>query len=151
MVLLTAITIFPFALGIITGLMAIAFLFTLPSIKRANQELYLSYFEYNDLKLKFADITSGKFSNEWLEIGKMGKFIFRVRFFDNATVFLSGNNPLNTILPSDAKQCVIETDKKGRYFLKKWIINGKLKNVSISLSDKGYTYMKEWLSAEAVA
>lgn len=146
MVLLTAIAIFPFALGVITGLMAVAFLCTLTTIKRANHELYLSNSEYSDLKLRFADIVSGKCPDEWPEIGKMGTIAFRVRFFDNAAVFISGKTPLNIISIGDAKQCVVETDKKGRHILKKWILNGKLKKVNIPLTEQGHSRLLKWLS-----
>lgn len=148
MVLVTAIAIFPFALGIITGLMAIAFLCTLPTLKRANESLYISSSQYTEMKPVFAEIGAGKFPDTWPEVGKLGKIAFRARFFNNAAVFLSGKNLLNTLAIGDSQQCVIEKDKKGRNVLKKWVLNGKLKNTNILLTDQGHSSLRHWMAGD---
>jgi hypothetical protein len=155
MVLTTAIAIFPFALGIITGIMAVGFLCMIPMLKRANQELYLSASDYDAMKATVSEIATGEQAVLWPEIGKLANNPVRVRFFDNAAVFLLGKKPFNTILTTDASQCVIEVTKKAKKFLKQWPIQGKVKKTNIPLTDEGHTRLQEWLTkagtpAEAV-
>ncbi|MEI6070773.1 MAG: DUF4339 domain-containing protein [Verrucomicrobiae bacterium] len=144
MVLVTAIAIFPFALGFITGIMAITFLCMLPSLKRANQTLYISGSDFSAIKAVLADIAGGKLADAWPVIGKLGNMAVRSRFFENAAVILAGKTPLNTVSLADARQCVVETDKKGRHILKKWFVSNKLKNTGIMLTEEGASLLKQW-------
>jgi hypothetical protein len=146
MILITAIAIFPFAIGIITGLMAIAFLCMVPFLKRTQASLYISGDEYIEMKPLFEDIASGKMSDMWPEIARVGKMSFRTRFFENAAVFLSGKNPVNTLTATEAQQCEFGTDKKGNRVLKKWVVNGKLKKTNIVLMGDGATRLQVWMS-----
>jgi len=148
MVLITAIAIFPFALGIITGLMAIAFLVAIPTLKRANEQLYLSRAQYVELKPVFAVKGPDALRGAWTALGGIGKIAYRARFFDNAAVILAGAKPLNTMTRSDARQCVIEKNKKGQDIIKKWIHDGKLKNTNILLTEQGLSGLRQWMSGE---
>jgi hypothetical protein len=146
MVLTTAIAIFPFALGIITGLMAIAFLCMIPMLRRANQELYLSASDYEAMKVTVSKIAAGQQADLWPEIGKLANNPLRVHFFDNAVLFVLGKKPLNTISNNEAAQCVVEVTKKNKKLLKQWPLQGKVKKTNIPLTDDGYTRLQEWLS-----
>ena len=144
LVLATAIAIFPFALGVITGLMAIAFLIGIPNLRRSEREFDLAIPQYERIKEMFSEIATGKQSEDWpaLNEGK-GALTLRARFFDNALVFLLAKKPV--IMPaSDASRLVIETDKKNRKTIKKWSVNGKEKTIRLPLSDKGYELLMNW-------
>jgi hypothetical protein len=150
MVLITAIAIFPFALGIITGIMAVGLLCMIPMLKRANQELYLSAADYDAMKAAISGIAAGQQADLWPEIGKLANNAVRVHFFDNSALFLLGKKPLNTILTTDAAQCVIEVNKKGKKFLKQWLVQGRVKKTNIPLSDDGHTRLQDWLAKSAM-
>jgi hypothetical protein len=149
MVMTTAIAIFPFALGIITGIMAIGFLCMIPMLRRANQELYLSATDYEDMKATLSEIAAGQRAVSWVEIGKLVNNAVRVRFFNNAAVFLHGKNTCNTIANSDAGQCVVEVTKRNQKLLKQWPVQGKLKKINIPLTDEGGSRLQEWLAKAA--
>jgi len=149
MVLITAIAIFPFALGIITGIMAVGFLCMIPALRRANAELYLSASDYDAIKVAVSEIATGRQAERWPEIGKLANHPVRVRFFDNAALFLFGKAAFNTILPREAIQCVVQVTKQHKKILKHWPVQGKVKSANIPLTDEGHARLQGWLCGVA--
>lgn len=155
MVLLTAIAIFPFAIGIITGIMAVVLLCEVPEVKRANSELLLSNSHFKKLRSVIASIVARRMSDQWHEVASVGKSSLRVKLFDNTAVFLMSKRRLtqftmfNIISNADAGHCVIETDKKGNHTIKQWVVDGKVTNrfgvFGVVLTDHGNAIVLQWI------
>lgn len=144
-VLVTALAIFPLALGIFTVLMALALLATVPSLVRANKSLFLTPGLYGEFKSRFAAILAGGASRAWTTIGKIGRFDLKVLFFENAALFVSGKNPLNVLSRSDAAHSEFEKNAKGGYRIIRWVINGKPHKARLPINDEGYAALRQWI------
>ncbi len=122
-VLLTGLAVFPLALGIFTGLMAVALLAMVPTLISEGRKLFLTPGSYRLVKSRFVAYLTGDAPRDWVKLGKIGKFELRVSFFANAALFASGKNPLNILLREDANRCEFEKMEKGGYRIRRWVIN----------------------------
>jgi hypothetical protein len=149
LLLATAIAIFPCALGLLTGILAVSFLCLIPGLKRANAACYLSAEDYEQLKEQFALQATVEYP-AWVEIGKLANLPVRARFFDNAALLVAGNKYLNTIPVADAGQCRVEANRKGQMLLKQWPVDGKLRRTNIALTEGGHSQWQSWSCRAAV-
>lgn len=137
-----------FALGIITGIMAVLFLCMAPALRRANMDFHLSMWQYDAIKKKLSSIAEGADASEWPVVAKRGNVAFRVHLFENYAVFLFGNTVMNLIGAEDAGKIIFDLDKAGAKTLKTWPTRpkGKLVHPNLVLNEDGFVLLEKWIS-----
>ena len=137
-----------FALGIITGIMAVAFLCMAPALRRANLDFHLSMPQYDAIKQKLSTIAEGADASEWPVVAKRGNVAFRGRLFENYAVFLFGKTVMNLIGAEDAGKIIFDLDKAGAKTLKTWPTRpkGKLVHPNLVLNEDGFVLLEKWIS-----
>ena len=142
-----------FALGIITGIMAVVFLCMAPALRRANMDFHLSMWQYDAIKQKLSSIAQGADASEWPVVAKRGNVAFRGCLFENYAVFLFGNTVMNLIAAEDAGKIIFDLDKAGARTLKTWPTRpkGKLVHPDLVLSEESFARLEKWVSGKVLA
>lgn len=140
-----------FALGIITGIMAVAFLCMAPALRRANLDFPLSLPQYDAIKQTLSKIAEGTDASEWPVMAKRGNIEIRERLFENYAVFVFGKTVMNLIGAEEAGKIIFGSDKTGARTLQTWPMRPKSKLVhpNLVLTEDGLARLEKWTSGKA--